>query len=104
MQLNGKQKKYLRGLAHNLDPVVFIGKQGITDPLLLAVEKAIEDHELIKVKFQSFKEEKKEMAEKLADLSGTVLCGLVGNIAILYRQHAKEEKRKISLTGIGDET
>jgi len=95
MSLTGKEKKYLRGLAHSLEPVVSIGKQGITQTLLKAVNDAIDAHELIKVKFQDFKEEKKEMSKFLAKESNTELCGMVGNIAILYRKHKKEEKRKI---------
>jgi RNA-binding protein len=78
-----------------LEPVVYIGKQGITQTLLKAVNDAIDAHELIKVKFQDFKEEKKEMAKLLAEESNTELCGTVGNIAILYRKHKKEGKRKI---------
>ena len=96
MNLTGKEKKYLRGLAHGLEPVVFIGKNGITENLIIAVNDAIEVHELIKVKFQDFKDEKKDLSEVLAKDTNTELCGLVGNIAILFRQNENEEKRKIS--------
>jgi RNA-binding protein len=95
MNLTGKEKKYLRGLAHGLEPFVFIGKNGITENLITAVNDAIEVHELIKVKFQDFKEEKKDLSIMLAKETKTKLCGLVGNVAILYRQNEKEEKRKI---------
>ena len=97
MNLTGKEKKYLRGISHGLEPVVFIGKNGITDNVIKAVNDAIEVHELIKVKFQDFKDEKKELSATLAEDTKTELCGLVGNIAILYRQNEKEEKRKIVL-------
>ncbi len=100
MNLTGKEKKYLRGLSHGLEPVVFIGKNGITENLIIAVNDAIEVHELIKVKFQGFKEEKKELSAELATKTRTELCGLIGNVAILYRQNHKEEKRRIFLENI----
>ena len=92
MSLTGKEKKYLRGIAHELEPVVAIGKNGITDNVITAVNEAIEVHELIKVKFQYFKDEKKELSKTLSEKTNTELCGLVGNIAILFRQNEKEDK------------
>ena len=65
--LTGAQRKYLRGLAHSLRPVVQAGKNGITPELLRAVDEALEHQELIKVKFVDFKEEKKELTEEIVD-------------------------------------
>ena len=50
------QKKYLRGLAHGLKPLVFVGQKGVTPALVDALNQALSDHELIKVKFIEFKE------------------------------------------------
>ena len=55
-KLKGFQKKYLRGLAHNLKPVVLIGQKGLTDDLIKSADRALDRHELIKVKFNEFKE------------------------------------------------
>jgi len=55
-KLDGYRRKYLRGLAHGLKPVVFIGQKGLTSEVLSSTEKALETHELIKVKFNDFKE------------------------------------------------
>jgi RNA-binding protein len=96
--LKGYQRTHLRGLAHNLKPVVQVGKYGITDDLITAVNQALESHELIKVKFLAFKEEKKELSKTIEDQTQSEMVGLIGNIAIFYKQHPKPEKRKIRLT------
>ena len=93
--LTGSQKKYLRGLAHELKPIVQIGKGGLTDKLISHIGEVFQDHELIKVRFVEFKEEKKALA---ADIAGRVPCelvGLIGNIAIFYREHPDKDRRKI---------
>ena len=65
--LTGKQKRYLRGLGHNLKPVVMIGKSEITDTLLQETDAALEHHELIKVKLlESSMTDRKEAAADLA--------------------------------------
>jgi RNA-binding protein len=95
--LKGSQRKYLRGLAHNLKPVVQVGKQGLTAGLAGSVHQALLDHELIKIKFLEFKEEKKQMAGELAARTGSECVGLIGNVATFYRPHPEEEKRQIRL-------
>ena len=52
MTLTGKQKNYLRGVAHNLNPIVTIGGKGLTDAVMNEVELALEQHELVKVKIE----------------------------------------------------
>jgi RNA-binding protein len=96
-KLKGSQKKYLRAQAHHLKPLVIIGTKGVTGQLIGSVDLALKDHELIKVKFGEFKEAKKEISEEIATATKSELVGLIGNIAILYRQHPDPEKRKIKL-------
>jgi RNA-binding protein len=98
-QLSGQEKKYLRGLAHRLKPVVYIGQKGITGMLVRALDEALESHELIKVKFIEFKEKQAKPAlcqilEKQLDCQ---LAGLIGHTALFYRPHPEAEKRKIVL-------
>ena len=97
--INSTQAKYLRGMAHGLKPVVFIGQRGLTDALIRSTEEAFESHELIKVKFIDYKEKKQktELAKALEARTGSYLAGMIGHIAILYRQHPDPEKRKIVL-------
>jgi RNA-binding protein len=96
--ITGSQKKYLRGLAHSLKPVVFIGQKGATDALVSALDEAFQTHELIKVKFVECKEKdlKKEIVEFIEKKTNCQFCGMIGHIAIFFRQNADPEKRKIN--------
>ena len=94
-KLKSSQRKYLRAQAHHLKPLVIIGAKGVTGQLIGSVESAFKDHELIKVKFGEFKEAKKEISAQIAQTTKCELIGLIGNIAIFYRQHPEPEKRKI---------
>jgi len=97
--LKGCQKKLLKKLAHGLKPVVFIGQKGLSDSLIGSIHDALDTHELIKVKFIEFKEKKQKagLASTIQDETGCRLVDIIGHIAILYRQHADPEKRKIQL-------
>ena len=96
-QLKGSQRKYLRSQAHHLKPLVIIGRNGINKQVIGSVDLALKDHELIKVKFGEFKEAKKEMSGEIANATKSEVVGIIGNIAILYRQHPQTEKRKIKI-------
>jgi RNA-binding protein len=95
--LKGSDRKHLRGLAHHLKPVVQVGKQGVIENLITSVSQALDAHELIKVKFVDHTQEREELSREIANRTGSELAGLVGNVAILYRQHSDAEKRKIRL-------
>ena len=97
MELTRKQRRYLAREAHHLDPVVMIGRAGATSAVTKAVSEALEHHELIKVKFQRFKDEKRSVAEAVAAETDSVLVQIVGNIAVLYRRQQNPERRRISL-------
>lgn len=96
--LKGSQRKNLRAQAHHLKSLVMIGAKGVTDQLVGSVNIALNDHELIKVKFGEFKEAKKEISEEIAKATKSELVGLIGNIAIFYRRHPDPEKRKIKIS------
>jgi RNA-binding protein len=102
-RLAGYQRTYLRGLAHHLKPVVQVGQAGITEAVLEAVEQALADHELIKVRLHK-PEDKKALAAELAARSGAELCGILGHLAILYRAHPEEPRIALPARGTaGDE-
>lgn len=96
-ELTGKQKRYLRGLAHGLKPVVHIGKQGLSDALMESLGEALEHHELVKVKFIDFKEEKLELAAEIESKLDCENVGKIGHHVILYRQAREPEHRQIRL-------
>lgn len=97
--LEGFEKKFLRGLAHGLKPVVFIGRQGMTDAVVRAVDEALDQHELIKVKFIDSKEkaQKERIQAAIEDAANARTAGIIGHMAIFYRQHHDPEKQRIFL-------
>jgi RNA-binding protein len=97
--VKGFQKKYLRGLAHGLTPVVMVGQKGLTPGVIQSVEEALNTHELIKVKFIDFKEKKDKtfLSDQILKSTGSHLVTTIGHTAIFYRPHSDPEKRKILL-------
>jgi len=95
--LTKEQARRLRALAHDMKPLVQIGKLGMSEQLVKAVDTALADHELIKVKFMDFKEERDEISEQIAEATGSDLVGIIGNIAIFFRTSPDEKKRRIVL-------
>ncbi len=96
-KLSSSQRKWLRGQAHSLKPIVQVGKQGLTESVLRQVDEALSDHELIKVQAPAPREEKEAMAERLAEELGADVAGRVGHIIILFRQNEDPEERVYDL-------
>ena len=86
-------------MAHSMKPVVFIGRNGITEGLNHSINDALTAHELIKVKYIDFKdkEDKTEISGIIEETHDCEMAGMIGHIAIFYRQHPDEEKRKIAV-------
>ncbi len=95
--MNSRQRKYLKGLAHKLKPVVYIGKGGVSAEILKATHTALDDHELIKIKFIDNKERKRALTDKICRQTSSHLAGMIGHIAILYRASRNPAKHKIKL-------
>jgi RNA-binding protein len=95
--LNGSQRKWLRGQAHSLRPIVQIGRQGLTDGTLREIDFALDTHELIKVQAVAPKEEKRQMADRIAADLGAETVGMIGHVLILYRRQPDPELRTIEL-------
>ena len=91
-----KQRPYLKGLAHNLSPVVRLGKAGLSEAVIEETKVALRAHELIKGKIEGEDgEERRAMAGDLAAATEADLIGTVGKVSILYR--AREENPGITL-------
>jgi RNA-binding protein len=89
--LTGKQRRYLRGLGHDLKPIVQVGKDGIDDGLVAAVKQALEDHELVKLKVgESAKLDRHDAAEALAHKTRSEVAQVLGNTVLLYRARAED--------------
>ena len=96
MSLTPEQKKQFRTLGHNLNPIVTVAGNGLTENIQLEVDRALEDHELIKVKFVvGDRNTKKEMIRELCAIVEATLVQEIGNIALIYRA-ARQPNPKLS--------
>lgn len=94
--LTGKQKQFLKGLAHPLSPIVRVGKGGVTQSVVEETKKSLHAHELIKVRIDvEDSSDRRAMAAQLADEADAHIAGAIGKIAILYRE--RDEKPEIKL-------
>lgn len=96
MALTGKQVRYLRGLGHHLSAVVQVGHGGITDGVVKAVDQALLDHELIKIKVSdTAPEDRREAVRILAQRTGSEEVQVLGRTLLLYRPHPEDPKIKL---------
>jgi RNA-binding protein len=97
--LTQKQRRYLKGLAHSLRPLVQVGQKGVTDTLVQALDEALTAHELIKMKFVEVKDRdsKQRHTEQIVRLVSCDIVGTIGHTVILYRPRKDPEKRSIHL-------
>ncbi|HTG44068.1 MAG TPA: YhbY family RNA-binding protein [Verrucomicrobiae bacterium] len=94
-ELTNPQTRKLKALAQRLDATLKVGKQGLSDPFIKTLDEELSRHELVKVKFAEFKEQKKELAPQLAEKSHSHLVTLLANVAVLFRRHPDPQKQKI---------
>ena len=94
--LTGKQRRFLRSLGHHKDPIVQIGKNGLTDAVTSAVDSALEQHELVKVRIGTeCHDDREDVAEQLAGALHAHVTQVIGRTVLLYRRHPKEPKIKL---------
>ena len=96
-ELKGSQRKYLRGVAHGYKPLVQIGKEGLSESVVRAIDTALESRELIKVKIAAEREQRERLVPVIEDRLNCECVGTVGRMAILYREQPDPEKRKIEV-------
>jgi RNA-binding protein len=96
-ELSSKDRKYLRSQAHRLKALVMVGKQGVTDTVIRTTDEVLAAHELMKVRFVERKDEKRALVEEIEKRTGSACAGIIGHVAILYRQHADPDKRRYRL-------
>lgn len=96
MTLTGKQRRYLRSIAHNLKPVFQIGKEGVNDNLIAQIDDYLKIHELLKVSIlQNSSEDKNEAAEKLAEGTNSHVAQVIGKTIVLYRESKENKEIKL---------
>ena len=94
-KLSSSERSFLRSQAHHLEPIVLIGKSGITDGTIKMVNKALDARELIKIKFREYKDEKKSLSHQIANSTESNLVGIIGHTVILFRQNPKKSPKSL---------
>lgn len=85
--LTGKQKRYLRSLAHHLDPIFQVGKGGVNEHIIRHIEEAIETRELMKISvLNNNDDDRNEIARELAEGSGAEVVQVIGRTIVLYKE------------------
>jgi RNA-binding protein len=102
--LTARDQKHLRQIAHHLDPVVTVGDQGVTESVLAETERALTDHELIKVRLHSGeRDERQALAQALATACTATVVQSIGKIIVLYRRNPNAKPRLSNLTRFGSQ-
>jgi RNA-binding protein len=93
--LTGKQRRALRAMGHHLEPVLQVGHAGITPGVVAALEQALWDHELVKVKVGSEARDRKAVAAELAEATGAELAQVLGRTLLLYKPNPDQPRIEI---------
>jgi RNA-binding protein len=94
-ELSNPQIRKLKGLAQRMDASLKVGKHGLSDAFIKSLDEELTRHELVKVKFTEFKEQKKELAPQLAEKTTSHLITLLGNVAVLFRRNPDPQKQRV---------
>lgn len=98
MPLSIAEKKRFRRIGHELSPVVLTGGQGLTEGILAETDRALEDHELIKVRVNGQdREERAAAMQEIAKQTKAQVVQIIGKIVLLYRPAKKPDARKSNL-------
>ncbi|MGP5359545.1 YhbY family RNA-binding protein [Psychrobacter celer] len=99
MQLDNATIKRLKGIGHELKPIVMIGNKGITPTITEEIDRALSDHELIKIKLPAgTKEERDTIGADLAAAANATLVHSIGRMALLLRQNPNANPKLSNLT------
>lgn len=98
MQLDASQKKRFRSIGHKLKPVIIIGDKGLSESVLLELQRALQDHELIKVKINAGSPaQRHDIAEQVCQQCTAVLVQSIGKMALIYRPADKPNPKLSNL-------
>lgn len=96
--LSIQERKRLRQIGHALNPVVMIGDKGLAESVIEELQRALNDHELIKVKVSGEdREVRAAIITELAEVSGAQIVQTIGKIALLYKKAAKQNQKLSNL-------
>ena len=97
MSLNNRQVRYLRGLTHKLQPVVFVAEKGLNENVMIEIEGALDRHELVKIKLRADRQTRAEWIQQICDHFKAEKVHVIGQVACFYRPNPK--KPVIALPG-----
>jgi len=92
MSLTNQQKRYLRGLTHNLAPVVTVAEKGLSENVMAEIEQALDHHELIKVKLRGDRDQRHQWSERIARDVRAELVHRIGQVACYYRPDTRKPR------------
>lgn len=96
--LDGPGRRRLRRIAHHLDPVVLVGDQGLSDAVTAETRRALDDHELIKVRLHvGDRDQRAALAATLAAATGAVVVQTIGKVVVLYRKNPEPNPKLSNL-------
>jgi len=91
-KLTTNQKKFLRGIAHGLNPMIIIGAKGVTESLMVELESTLEHHEILKIKMASTdRDDRKAIVDYILEQTGALLVQTIGKVCVIYRQSEDTE-------------
>jgi RNA-binding protein len=93
--LTNAQIRKFKATAQRLEPMLKIGKAGLSEAFVRTVNEALSQHELVKIKFAEFKDQKKELAPQLAEKTSSHLIMRVGNVIVLHRPRPVPESEVV---------
>ncbi|MEM9744968.1 MAG: YhbY family RNA-binding protein [Pseudomonadota bacterium] len=91
--ISAAERKQLKQIAHHLKPVVMLGAQGLSDGVRLELERALADHELIKIKLSGDRDQRAVLSSTLASDFQAAVIQQLGSTLTLYRQNPKADPR-----------
>jgi len=84
--LSNAEKRDLKARAQRLEPMLKVGHAGVSDAFVRSLDRALLEHELVKIKFTDFKDQKKELAPQIAEKTESTIIAQVGNVAVYFRR------------------
>ncbi len=91
LRMTGKQRRFLRGLGHHLPPIVLVGKDGLSEGLVGALDAALLQHELVKVKLgEAAGSDRRAIGAALAESAGGELVQVLGRTILIYRRRVED--------------
>jgi RNA-binding protein len=88
------EKAWLRSRGQLLEPIVRLGHSGVSAEFLAELNRCLDNAELVKIKFNNFKDQRRTLAPQIATATNSVLVGVVGHTALFFRQQPDPAKQR----------